>query len=164
MASTDLSYSNKSLYISTTTLFLIFAVLLFILLTFVYVLFGPLPSQTKFVEKNGGIPLEYGDKNNSIVIGVEAGKRLTTGTNNVLIGERAGSNLTIGRNNIMLGANSGNLLGGSGLNDTFYVNPNMTPYDAPSVTNDEVYLLAYNHATGQIYPIKSGKVKYVPTV
>jgi hypothetical protein len=81
--------------------------MLFIVLVLVYMMFGPLPNQTKFLSDNvnenltvvGLLDIQTDTKQNNIAIGKNAGVSIvasgSTGTQNTLVGSGSGKSLTI---------------------------------------------------------------------
>jgi hypothetical protein len=168
---------------NSNVLFAIFAILLFIVLVLVYIMFGPLPNQSKFLSDSvnesitvvGLLDLQTDAKGNNIVIGNNAGTKidssktgiqntiigggaannLTEGGANTIIGNQAGVYITTGDNNLILGASAGPATNKS---DSFYVNTGLVSVEVTSATStstsgDKIYVLGYNSTTGQIIPL-----------
>lgn len=117
-----------SLFDNSNLVFAIFAILLFLVLVIVYMMFGPLPNQSKFLSDNvsenitirGLMDVQTSDKINSIAIGLNAGNKLT-GIQNVMIGSSSGKNITTGIENTFVGYGTGEMLI-DGTNNTFVGN------------------------------------------
>jgi hypothetical protein len=122
-----------SLFDNSNLVFGIFAILLFIVLVLVYMMFGPLPNQTKFLSDNvnedvtitGLLDLQADLKRNNVIIGNNAGVSINssgaTAKQNTIVGNGSGTSLTTGNNNTMYGYGSGQLTV-SGNDNTFVGN------------------------------------------
>jgi hypothetical protein len=114
-----------SLFDNSNLVFGIFAILLFIVLVLVYMMFGPLPNQTKFLSDNvnenitivGLLDLQSDTQRNNVVIGNNASVSIndsgSTATQNTIVGVGSSTSLKTGNNNTNVGYGSGQLSNGN---------------------------------------------------